>query len=163
MSRRMILRRGWPPRVPTMDERADSLIDRIYETVLRPEEWQSVVDSFSEVFGGAPTSLGILVSGIPALQPRYVAGMPMEGAVRFLEHVVEQPSWSMRIFLRYADRFCDLSEEFGHVNLESTPIYTEWLKPRGLAPVWPAGHMLLGEAEEALGGFFVFRREGEGP
>jgi DNA-binding CsgD family transcriptional regulator len=146
-----------------MDERADDLIDRIYEANLRPEEWQGVVEAFSAIFGGAPATIGILISGVAGLQPRYVAGMPLEGTVKFLEHVVEQPSWSMRTFMRYADRFGDLSEEFGHLDLDSTPIYTEWMKPRGLAPVWPAGHMLLGESNQSLGGFFIFRREGEGP
>jgi DNA-binding CsgD family transcriptional regulator len=146
-----------------VDERADDLIDRIYETILRPEEWQGVVEAFSEIFGGSPVTIGILISGVAGLQPRYVVGMPLEGTVRFLEHVVEQPSWSRRMFLRYADRFCDLSEDFGHLDLASTPIYTEWMKPRGLAPIWPVGHMLLGESEQALGGFFIFRREGDGP
>jgi DNA-binding CsgD family transcriptional regulator/PAS domain-containing protein len=69
----------------------------------------------------------------------------------------------MRVFLRYADRFGDLAEDFGHVDLASTPIYTEWMKPRGLAPIWPAGHMLLGDSKQSLGGFFIFRRDGEGP
>jgi DNA-binding CsgD family transcriptional regulator len=146
-----------------MDERADDLVDRIYETMLRPEEWQGVVEAFSAIFGGAPATVGILISGVAGLQPRYVTGMPLEGTARFLEHVVEQPSWSMRTFMRYADRFCDLSEDFGHVDLGSAPIYTEWMKPRGLAPLWPAGHMLLGESNQALGGFFIFRGEGAGP
>jgi len=146
-----------------MDERADDLIDRIYETMLRPEQWQGVVDGFSSIFGGAPVTAGILISGVVGLQPRYVAGMPLEGAVRFVEHIVEQPSWSTRTFLRHADGFCDLSDDFGHVDLESTTIYTEWMKQRGLAPIWPLGHMLLGESDATLGGFFIFRREGEGP
>jgi DNA-binding CsgD family transcriptional regulator/PAS domain-containing protein len=146
-----------------MDERADELIDHIYETALRPEEWQAVAEAFSAVFGGSPVAIGLLISGVVGLQPRYVSGMPPEGAVRFLEHIVEQPSWSMKVFLRCTDHFRDLSEEFGHMDLASTPIYTEWMKPRGLAPIWPAGHMLLGESNQSLGGFFVFRREGEGP
>lgn len=158
-----MLRCPWLPQVSTVDELADDLIDRIYETVLHPDEWHGVVEAFSAIFGRSPVSLGILVSGIGGLLPRYVAGMPPEGAVRFLEYVVEQPSWSMRVFLRYGNRFRDMSEDFGHVDLASTPLYTEWMKPRGLAPIWPAGHMLLGESQQALGGFFVFRREGEGP
>jgi len=163
MSHRILLRCPWPLQVPTVDELADDLIDRIYETVLRPDEWQGVVEAFSAIFGGAPVSLGILVSGVAGLQPRYVAGMRLEGTVRFLEHVVEQPAWSRRVFLRYADRFSDMSEDFGHVDLASTPIYTEWMKPRGLAPIWPAAHMLMGESKQPLGGFFIFRQEGEGP
>jgi DNA-binding CsgD family transcriptional regulator len=159
----MPLRSPWLPKVPTVDERADELIDRIYEAGLHPEGWQAVAEGFSAIFGGSPVNIGILISGVAGLQPRYVVGMPLEGTVRFLEHVVEQPSWSMKVFRRYADCFRDMSEDFGHVDLESTTIFTEWMKPRGMAPIWPAGHMLLGESGQSLGGFFIFRRAGEGP
>lgn len=146
-----------------MDERADDLIDRIYESMLRPAEWQGVADGFSAIFGGAPVSIGILISGVPDLQPRYVSGIPSAAAVRFIEHVVEQPTWSQRMFLRYADGFLDMSADFGHVDLTESAVYREWMQPRGLAAAWPVGHMVIGEANQSLGGFFVFRREDEPP
>jgi len=51
-----------------MDERADDLIDRIYETMLHPEEWQWVVESFPAIFGGARSvhlALGEVVDRLP--------------------------------------------------------------------------------------------------
>jgi DNA-binding CsgD family transcriptional regulator len=56
-----------------------------------------------------------------------------------------------------------MTEDFCHVAIDATPIYTEWMKPRGLAPFWPIAHTLLGEADQPLGGLVVFRREGEAP
>jgi DNA-binding CsgD family transcriptional regulator len=142
---------------------ADELTDRIYEAALDPREWQAVAEGIARIFGGSPVNLGLLISGVPGLAPRYLVGMRPEGAVEFLEYLVAQPQWSTRILFRCADRFGDLSEDFPEVDLSSTAIYTEWMKPRGLAPIWPAAHTLLGQPKQSLGGFLVFRREGEGP
>jgi len=146
-----------------MDDRADGLVDHIYEAVLHPEHWQRVAEGISSLFGGSPLNLGILTTGVEGLAPRYRVGLPEEGAVQFLEYLVELPPWSMKVLYKYADRFGDLAEDFDSVDLAATPLYTDWMKPRGLAPIWPAGHMLLGETDQSCGGFFVFRREGEGP
>jgi len=159
----MPLRRLWLARVPTVDERADELIDRIYEAAVHPEGWQAVAEGFSAIFSGSPVNIGIMVDCGPGSKPRYTAGLDPEGMGGFLEHLVQDVPWSRGVFFRSADRFGELSEELGHVDLSSTPLYTEWMKPRGLAPIWPAGHMLLGEGKQPLGGFTVFRREGEGP
>jgi DNA-binding CsgD family transcriptional regulator len=146
-----------------VDERADELIDRIYAASLDPEGWQAVAEGFSLIFGGSPVNIGILIDCGPGSKPRYTAGLDPEGMGGFLEHLVQDVPWSRGVFLRGADRFMELSEDLGHVDLSSTPLYTEWMKPRGLAPIWPAGHMLQGEQKQPLGGFTIFRREGEGP
>lgn len=159
----MPLRRPALSRVPTVDERADELIDRIYDAALDPEGWQDVAEGFSAIFGGSPVNIGILIDCGHGSKPRYSVGVDPEGMRGFFEHLVQDVPWSRSVFFRGADRFTELSEDLGHVDLSSTPLYTEWMKPRGLAPIWPAGHMLLGEDKQPLGGFTIFRREGEGP
>jgi DNA-binding CsgD family transcriptional regulator len=151
------------PQVPTVDERADELIDRIYDAALHPEGWQAVAEGFSAIFGGSPVNIGMLIDCGPESRPRYTVGLDPNEMGGFLEHLVQDVPWSRGVFLRGADRFMELSEDLGHVDLSSTPLYTEWMKPHGLAPIWPAGHMLLGEDKQPLGGFTIFRREGEGP
>jgi DNA-binding CsgD family transcriptional regulator len=63
----------------------------------------------------------------------------------------------------FIDRFGDMSEVLSHVRLEETGLYTDWLKPQGLAAVWPAGHTLVDGSGEPVGGFTIFRRENGEP
>jgi DNA-binding CsgD family transcriptional regulator len=56
-----------------------------------------------------------------------------------------------------------MGEVLGDIKLEDTSLYTEWMKPQGLAPIWPAGHAIASEEGQTLGGFTVFRVMGDGP
>ena len=52
---------------------------------------------------------------------------------------------------QWADRFGDLGEVIGHVDLAATELYTEWLKPQGLAAAWTVGHTICNEQREPHG------------
>jgi DNA-binding CsgD family transcriptional regulator len=146
-----------------MDDRDHQLIERIYDSALRPEAWQGVVLRVSEMFGGSPVMLGFFRPGETSFGPRYSVGLQREFLDTYLEHLLNDLPWSTRSMRHLVDRVAPISEAFSGVEIESTPFYTEWLKPQGLAPIWPAGHTLVDEAGEPIGGIVVFRAEGQGP
>jgi hypothetical protein len=63
----------------------------------------------------------------------------------------------------FVDRWGDLGEVIGHVDLAKTELYTEWLKPQGLAAAWTVGHAIVNDRREPMGGFTVLPREGAPP
>ena len=63
----------------------------------------------------------------------------------------------------FKDRWGDMGEVLGHIDLAATELYTEWLKPQGLAAAWTVGHTICNSRGEAMGGFSVFPREGQSP
>lgn len=146
-----------------MDDRDHQLIERIYDSALRPEAWQGVVLRVSEMLGGSPVMLGFFRPGETSFGPRYAVGLQREFLDTYLEHLLNDLPWSTRSMRNLVDRVAPISESFSGVEIESTAFYTEWLKPQGLAPIWPAGHTLVDEAGEPIGGFAVFRAEGQGP
>jgi DNA-binding CsgD family transcriptional regulator len=46
--------------------------------------------------------------------------------------------------------------------IEDSLLYKDWMKPQGFAAIWPAGHTFVDERGLPLGGFVMFRREGQG-
>jgi DNA-binding CsgD family transcriptional regulator len=145
-----------------VDDRDHQLIERIYDAALRPEAWQGVVLRVSELFGGSPVMLGFFRPGESSFGPRFSVGLREEFLDTYLEYLLEAP-WSPRDMRRLVDRVGSVAETFGGLEIESTTLYTEWLKPQGLAAVWPVGHTLVDEAGEPVGGFAVFRAEGQPP
>jgi len=151
-------------RTRTMDERAHLLIDRIYAAALNPDVWQQVTEGVSEIFGGSPAMLGFMIPGEDVdVGPRYAVGVDEPYWLSMLEHLFKDTPWSTRDMYAFKDRWGDLGELIGHVDLASTELYTEWLKPQGLAAAWTICHTICDEHGEAMGGFTVFPREGAPP
>jgi len=146
-----------------MDDRAHVLVDRIYAAALEPDVWNEVVEGVSEIFHGAPVSLGFLVPGDLSLGARYSVGLQPEFLDRYLEHLLKDVPWSTRYMDRFVDRFGDMSEVLSDVSLEESGLYLDWMQPQGLAPVWPAGHTLVDSGGTPIGGFTIFRRDGGEP
>lgn len=146
-----------------MDDRAHALVDRIYAAALEPDVWNEVVEGVSRLFGGAPVNLGFLLPGDFGLGARYSVGLQPEYLDRYLEHLLKDVPWSTRYMDRFVDRFGDMSEVLSDVCLEESGLYLDWMKPQGLAPVWPAGHTLVDADGTPIGGFAIFRREGGEP
>jgi DNA-binding CsgD family transcriptional regulator len=95
--------------------------------------------------------------------PRYVVGVEEPYRSSHVEHMFKDVPWSTRYMYKFKDHWGDLGEVIGHVDLAKTELYTEWLKPQGLAAAWTVGHTICDEQGEALGGFSVFPREGAPP
>lgn len=146
-----------------MDERAHRLIDRIYAAALDVSAWQDVVEEVSAILGGAPVLLGFLFPGDSSLGNRFSVGLREEYGATYFETLLNDSPWSTRFMRLFTDRFGDMSEVLSHVRLDETGLYTDWMKPQGLAPIWPAGHTLVDPHGEPIGGFTIFRREGGEP
>ena len=68
-----------------------------------------------------------------------------------------------RCMYKFEDRWGDLGEVIGHVDLAKNELYTEWLRPQGLAAAWTVGHTICDEKGETLGGFRCSRARAEPP
>ena len=143
-----------------MDERDHRMIDRIYAAALDTAAWQDVVEEMSALFGGSPVLLGFLLPGDSALGEHFQVGLREEYRDSYFENLLNHTPWSTRFMQPFMDRFGDMSEVLSHVRLDETALYTDWMKPQGLAPVWPAGHTLVDAGGDPIGGFTIFRQEG---
>jgi len=141
-----------------MDERAHRLIDRIYAAALDPNVWQEVAAGVSELFGGSSLMLSFVLPGDTA-GAQYVVDVEEPYRSSYTEHLFKDVPFSTRYMWHFMDRWGHLGEVIGHVDLAATELYTEWLKPQGLAAAWPVGHSIVNEQREPQGGFVIFRRE----
>jgi DNA-binding CsgD family transcriptional regulator len=80
-----------------------------------------------------------------------------------LEHLFKDVPWSTRYMYKFKDHWGDMGEVMGQVDLAKSELYTEWLKPQGLAAAWTVGHTICDSSGEAMGGLSVFPREGAAP
>lgn len=143
-----------------MDERAHKLIDRIYAAALEPDVWHEVVAEVSAIFGGSPVMLGFLLPDESTIGANFSVGLREEYLDSYFEHLLKDTPWSTRFMQPFMDRFGCMSEVLSHVRLDETRLYTDWMKPQGLAAVWPAGHTLVDASGDPVGGFTIFRAVG---
>jgi DNA-binding CsgD family transcriptional regulator len=144
------------------DAQLHDLIERIYASAGRPEVWSDVLRSLSELFGGSPV-LGELYLPEPSDDPLVGVGLQQEYTLRFAQDVINLLPWATRVESHFTDRFRLMSEGLPGFELAGSEFYERWMKPQGLAPLWPAILSFLAESGEMVGGLSVFRREGEGP
>jgi DNA-binding CsgD family transcriptional regulator len=97
------------------------------------------------------------------IETRYAVGIEEAYRRSHVEHLFKDVPWSTRHMFVFKDRWGDLGEVMGHIDLAATELYTEWLKPQGLAAAWTVGHTICNERGEPMGGFSVFPREGAPP
>ena len=146
-----------------LDDDVHGTIERIYATVLDPAGWAEVVRDLSRVFDGSPVAFGFLAGPERSDPRRYACGVPNDALGELLRRLAQDTPWTERHLLSVSDRFGELSEEFGFLELESLPIYTEWMRDLGLAPIWPGGHVVVGPDGKGVGAVAIFRRQGQGP
>ncbi|MFP8876652.1 MAG: helix-turn-helix transcriptional regulator, partial [Myxococcota bacterium] len=147
----------------SLDLDVHGTIERIYATVLDPTGWAEVVRDLSRVFGGSPVAFGFLAGPERSDARRYACGVPDDTLRELLRRLAQDTPWTERHMIALSDRFGELSEEFDFLDVESLPIYTEWMRDLGLAPIWPAGHVVVGPDGKGVGGVAIFRRQGQGP
>jgi DNA-binding CsgD family transcriptional regulator len=147
-------------------EAAHKLIADIYAAAMPGGSWQPVTDGFAEIFGGSIIALGLLSDPRdPGPSPgptRYATGMDPDALTELFPYLLEETPWSNRHMARARDRFRCIAEDFEHLELEGLQLYSEWMKPRGMAPIWPCGHAIVDDEGRTLGGMTVFRRSGQG-
>ncbi|MBD9373906.1 hypothetical protein IB238_14860 [Rhizobium sp. ARZ01] len=124
------------------------LVDRIYEAAVIPELWSSVIERIAEVtgsFGGSIYTSGAGFSAIAA----------SENCKIHLEDMISQ-GWAekniraQRLISQKCNYFTSDSEWCDEEEFINHPIYTEFLRPRGLG--WTAATYIVG----ASGDFAIF-------
>jgi DNA-binding CsgD family transcriptional regulator len=144
-----------------MDDCAHKLIDTCYAAALEPERWQEVAELVSERFGGSPVTLGFILPGSAEVQ-YYTVGVDHARQDTYAEHLLAEGRWTTRFTAHFADRFGQIDEVMAEQRIEDTILYRDWLKPQGFGPIWPVGHTIVDDRGTPIGGFVLFRREGEG-
>ena len=148
---------------PELDERAHHLVETVYAAAVDPARWQDVTDQLSAIFRGSPVALDLLSFRGESKLRRYATGADPERMGDFFARLVAETSWTNRHIAHYTRAFVDMADDLGHLDIESLDLYRSWMKPMGLAPLWPAGHSILDAEGFASGGVKVFRKEGQGP
>ena len=145
------------------DRQLHDLIDRIYESAMQPKAWSEVLAGMSEWFGGSPV-LGELY--IPHGEEPYASvGLQEEFHATFMRDWFQYVPWKSEFDSHFTDRFRPFSETLPDVDLETNDFFLRWMKPQGLAPIWPITITITLDLEvvRMVGGIMVFRRKGEGP
>ena len=145
-----------------MDSRIHQLVDSIYAASLEPGRWQDVVDQLSGLFDGSPVILGLNPIGDGGTA-RYACNADPNLAAEFLQRVMIETGWSTRQLRQFARDFRQVDHGLAVASLEELDLYQSFMKPRGFAPVWPAGHSIYDSEGRAAGGVTIFRKEGQGP
>ena len=144
------------------DAQLHDLIDRIYASAVRPEAWSDVLRGLSEFFGGSPV-LGEIYLPRASDKPAEGVGIQEEYAIRFVQDITNLLPWATRVESHFSDRFRPMSEGLPGFELAGSEFYEQWMKPQGLAPVWPAILSIMAESGEMVAGLSVYRWEGDGP
>jgi DNA-binding CsgD family transcriptional regulator len=154
----------------TLEERALSLIERIYEAAIEPDAWGSFVSDLSEAFGGAGVVLFLRLPGSTASTPDaveqsiYRAGLLPELSSVFFKHFTLGLPWGDYRAPGFRSRFALSSEVFPDELLPEHPFYKEYMEPQGLAPEGPIVHFIYGEeADWDTSGIAIYRRVNRRP
>ncbi len=145
-----------------LGSRALQIIDRIYAASLEPEGWQDFVDTLADCLGDAAVGFGINGPRDPQagraflhhIEPRYRRG--------FAEALIRNLPFAGSFGADNDKRFTDLGDLFPEVELAENGFFEEWMKPQGLAPIWPIGTTLVVEGQGPVAWCYIWRREGGG-
>jgi DNA-binding CsgD family transcriptional regulator len=143
------------------DAQLHDLIDRIYASAVRPEVWRDVIRGVSELFEGAAV-LGETYLPRASDNPFESVGLQEKYVLSYVGDTTSLLPWATRLESQFADRFRPMSEALPGFELAGSEFYERWMKPQGLAPLWPIVLSILAESGEMVAGLSVFQREGEG-
>jgi DNA-binding CsgD family transcriptional regulator len=146
------------------DRRARQLIEICYEASLEPARWADFVEALSAAFDRAPTSMGFARPGDPLAGVVHVAGLRSDYIRRFGEHFLGGLPWSTSFIRESGKDFGMLGRYFpADLDLASSGFYRDWMRPQGLAPVWPIGATIRLDGLGDVGWLSVYRAEGGEP
>ncbi|HEY5658454.1 MAG TPA: LuxR C-terminal-related transcriptional regulator [Myxococcota bacterium] len=143
------------------DTQLHALIEQIYRSAVRPEAWKDVMRELSDLFGGSPV-LGEIYLPETREQPFESVGLQEQYVLSFVQDMTNYLPWATRVETHFADRFRSMSEGVPGFELEGSEFYERWMKPQGLAALWPVILSIFADSGEMVGALSVYRREGEG-
>jgi DNA-binding CsgD family transcriptional regulator len=159
------------PRVMGTDAFLLGLIDHVYAAAVAPERWERVLAELSEALGGAAVYISLRIRSLQSERVLHSASDADPGPV-FRIHL--DPKYHP-VFLRLsAEEFPWATvdrERLARGFVQSTDLrpsfVEEFMRPQGLVPEGPIGHVMASVGPRPLAGMLIFRREGcrpiEGP
>lgn len=134
-----------------------SLVGGVYDSILRPEGWRSVLEQLCDMTGSVASSIHVL--------------NPLEGRIGlFVEHGTD-PEWSARllafgkmtptgsaVFLAEVDEPIKLFDLVGEVEFRESRFYKEWCQPQGYYDMMGA---LIVKRPREIGAVSIVRHESQ--
>lgn len=137
------------------------LIASIYSTVEEISLWQNVVESLSRAVGDNATYLSLSLHDFDARE-LYFRSHQVENRRGAMEkHLREGLPWGSMSEPVYAQEFKRLHVD--PARLRTSEVYSEWMRPQGLAPEAPIAHRIAGSGNAPRAAILLFRRKGLRP
>lgn len=147
-----------------LDRRARQLIELCYESALEPTRWSEFLRTLSAAYGHLPATMGFTRPGDPLAGTVHLVGLDERYAARFGEHFLGGLPWSTRFAHDSGKDFGVLGRYFDpNLDLSASGFYQSWMKPQGLAPVWPIGASLRLDGLGVVGWISIYKPEGGAP
>ncbi len=144
-----------------LEQRALSLIEKIYDAVVEPDVWNDFLAELSEELGGVAIQLSLRLPGrLPTSDNFFRIHLDERYFHVFVKHAVEGLPWSDGNRDAFRGRFGLASEVITSRGPETGPFYSEYMQPQGLAAEWPICHLIALDGGLPLSGVVIFRRTG---
>jgi DNA-binding CsgD family transcriptional regulator/PAS domain-containing protein len=147
-----------------LDRCARQLVELCYESALESSRWEEFVQALSTAYGHLPAAMGFTRPGDPLAGTVHLVGLDDRYAARFGEHFLGGLPWSTRFAHDAGKDFGVLGRYFpAELDLSSSGFYQSWMKPQGLAAVWPIGASLRLDGLGSVGWISIYKPEGGTP
>jgi len=142
-----------------LDSRSLRLVDWIYRSASEPAHWHEFAEELSRACDGAAVALGLRLRAPRADQHHFTAGLNEKFGVSLLTTFLHDLPSDPDRMASFTRRFATLDEAYPGLKIARTDFYRDWMRPRGLAPLWPMLHVLTLEGEIAPAALVVFRKQ----
>jgi DNA-binding CsgD family transcriptional regulator len=150
----------------SIEQRALSLIARIYEASTDALRWQAFVAELSAAYEGAAVGFAFQLPGSPSDGAFFEHGMRHPDPAFldvFVEHHKRGLPWAEGYAENFIGRFGLANEVFPDALVANTLYYQEFMKPLGLAACGPMGHTVALDEGHPSAVIALFKREGQRP
>jgi DNA-binding CsgD family transcriptional regulator len=139
-------------------ERAQPLIEALYEGAVDPPRWQDFAEILSDLMGGAATTLSIQLPGAIHGRHTYRSGFDDRYWPRIEEHLKRGLPWGSLETSPFRKRFGLASERLPDELLVESAFYREFMQPQNLAPEAPLLHLISLSDYWMPSGVMIYRR-----
>jgi len=147
-----------------LDQRALSIIGKIYDAVVEPDVWNEFLKELSATLGGVAIQLSLRLPGrLPTPDNFFRIHLDQRYYPVFVKHAVEGLPWSHGSRDAFLGRFGLASDVVETGDPTEGPFYAEYMEPQGLAPEWPICHLIAVDCGLPLAGVVIYRRQGGRP
>jgi DNA-binding CsgD family transcriptional regulator/PAS domain-containing protein len=144
-------------------ERAQPLIEALYEGAIEPSRWQDFVEILSDTMGGAASCLSIQLPGAIPGRQAFRTGFDDRYWPRLEGHLKRGLPWGSLESSPFRKRFGRASERLPDELMRESDFYKEFMQPQGLAPEAPLFHLLSLSDHWMPSGVMIYRRESGRP